>query len=618
MKNIILQSSPSEWKEALHELGIDLPMWLILLLVMIVLVLGWVIKRYWCNWQEARNWRKKKMKAIANTDFSDYLPFRKKRLYIPAMYQSKTPSDYPDPIDATIAEARQNLLDKMLEVLDDKHGRDNLFCILAGAGMGKSSFMVYLYGKLVKKLDGKGHDVEILSLTHPDVIERINMIEDQGNVILLLDALDENVEAMNNYEVFWKTLLNSIKDFNRVVITCRTQFFSSFDEEPNYTEIANYSSKKGTKFFIRYYLSPFTKEERTRYIKNKYPFWHFIKRRKAMKVMENNDSLMSRPLLLANIDDLINSKVKYDYGFQIYEALINVWATREAQRQKLHGALFENLVKKIPEVSKAAAYELYENLANNAACNMTKEQLDEFEKKHPLNMAELRINSLFNRDVRGNWKFSHKSFFEYFLSEIAFDDWNAVPNIEKFDMGMQFYKQRCLEEFEAYLHITPPAWFVINEQLYSNVIMMRCPNGFNPMHLIIILKEKKISSLSITDNVAVGDVLTPQFMKALNSTSVELLEVSILGKIDLPIDLLHNSQLQMFVLNCDEHLSYQFKKVATKAGFKCKENEHDTVFYRSNAKVFANPYIMRHYPSLDLSIFNYSSFIRINSSLTKK
>lgn len=274
--------------------------------------------------------------------------------------------------------------------------------------------------------------------------------------------------------------------------------------------------------------------------------------------------------------------------------------------------------KKYQKSQRLAAYELYENLANNAACNMTKEQLDEFEKKHPLNMAELRINSLFNRDVRGNWKFSHKSFFEYFLSEIAFDDWNAVPNIEKFDMGMQFYKQRCLEEFEAYLHITPPAWFVNNEQLYSNVIMMHCPYGFNPMHLIIILKEKKISSLSITDNVAVGDVLTPQFMKALNSTSVELLEVSILGKIDLPIDLLHNSQLQMFVLNCDEHLSYQFKKVATKAGFKCKENEHETVFYRSNAKVFANPYIMRHYPSLDLSIFNYSSFIRINSSLTKK
>ena len=90
MKNIILQSSPSEWKEALQEWGIDLQMWQILLLFIIIFILGCVIKHYWGKWQEARTWRKKKMKTIANTDFSEYLPFRKKRLYIPAMYQSKT------------------------------------------------------------------------------------------------------------------------------------------------------------------------------------------------------------------------------------------------------------------------------------------------------------------------------------------------------------------------------------------------------------------------------------------------------------------------------------------------------------------------------------------------
>ena len=78
---------------------------------------------------------------------------------------------------------------------------------------------------------------------------------------------------------------------------------------------------------------------------------------------------------------------------------------------------------------------------------MTKEQLDEFEKEHPLNMAELRINSLFNRDVKGNWKFSHKSFFEYFLSEIAFDDWNAVPNIEKFDISLAVHKNKWYNNY---------------------------------------------------------------------------------------------------------------------------------------------------------------------------
>ena len=148
--------------------------------------------------------------------------------------------------------------------------------------------------------------------------------------------------------------------------------------------------------------------------------------------------------------------------------------------------------------------------------------------------------------------------------------------------------------------------------------MMECPNGFNPMHLITIFKEKKISSLTIMANTVHREFFTTQFMKALNGTPVELLEVSVSEDFDLPIEFMQNCQLQMFVLDSSKRLSFQFKKVASNAGFKCKENEHDTVFYRRNTKALANPYIMRHYPSFDLSSFNYSNFIRINSVLTKK
>lgn len=119
-------------------------------------------------------------------------------------------------------------------------------------------------------------------------------------------------------------------------------------------------------------------------------------------------------------------------------------------------------------------------------------------------------------------------------------------------------------------------------------------------------------------NAAHGVFLTTQFMRALNGTSVELLEISVSEDVDLPIEFMQNCQLQMFVLDSNKRLSFQFKKVAAKAGFKCKENETDTVFYRRNTKAFANPYIMRHYPAIDFSIFNYRSFIRINSGLTKK
>lgn len=614
----LLQISISEGHDIAKELGFNIPLWAVAIVLFVGCLLGWLLKRCISRRRKVKAWRKKKMKAIANTDFCDYLPYRKKRLYVPAMYQSKTPSDYPDPIDATIAEARQNLLNKMLEVLDDKHGRDTLFCILAGAGMGKSSFMVYLYRKLVSKMDGNGHEVEILSLTQPDVIEKLNLIEDQENVILLLDALDENVDAITNYDAFWKMLLNAIRNFNRVVITCRTQFFSSFDDEPNYTEIANFSPNKGAKYFVRFYISPFTKEERTRYVKRKYCWWYLGKRRKALRVMEQNDSLMSRPLLLANIDALIDSKVKYDYGYQIYEALIHVWAVREADRQRLHGNEAEKLVEQIPEVSKAAAFELYKNLANNAACVMSAKQLDEFEKHHPLNMAELRMNSLFNRDVKGNWKFSHKSFFEYFLSEIAFEDWDAVPNIERFDMGMQFYKQRCLSEFNKYSRPTSPAWFLKDEQLYGSLTMTKYPKGFNPMHLIVVCKEKNVSSLSITAGVRLTDVLTLQFMKALNGTSVDLLEVESLDAVDLPMDFLQNSRLQMFVVDGKERMPFLFKKGAAKAGFKCYESDYDTVFYKKGSKALGNPYIMRHYPPFDIPTFNFSSLVRINTVIIRK
>lgn len=133
---------------------------------------------------------------------------------------------------------------------------------------------------------------------------------------------------------------------------------------------------------------------------------------------------------------------------------------------------------------------------------MTKEQLEAFEDLHPLHNAELRLNSLFNRDVKGNWKFSHKSFFEYFLSEIAFENWDDIPNLDKFDMAIDFYKQRCLDEFESNLN-THSFWSLHTNKLFNELSINKVPIGFHPMHLIPVLNEKRISSLS----VSVGDLM---------------------------------------------------------------------------------------------------------------
>lgn len=604
-----LQVAPSEYQTALKELGFELKMWQVILCFVMFSLLCWGMYYYYKRICKTQKWRKHKMKAISNTDFRDYLPFKKKHLYIPAMCQSKAPSDYPDPIDATIAETREKLLDKMYDVLSDKNAKNNLFCILAGAGMGKSSFLVYLYRKMVsKKLDGTGHNIAILSLVQTDVLEKIACVEDKENVILLLDALDENVEAMNDFETFWNKLLLGVKDFNRVVITCRTQFFSSADSEPNYTNLSSYMSNKGVRAFIRFYISPFKDSERRLYVKKKYKWYHPMKRRKALKVIEQNDSLMSRPLLIANIDNLIDSERKYRYGFQIYEALIESWATREADRQKLYGKDKENFVKQIPMISKDAAFLLYENLDNNTTCTMSKEQLDEFEKLHPLHNAKLTLNSLFNRDVKGNWKFSHKSFFEYFLSEIAFQNWDKVPNLNKFDMGMEFYRQRCLAEYDKF-SVKNEYWSISNIGSINDLTMTLWPESFHPMHLISVLNDKNISVLTIkSTSFNVFDLLTKQFLKALKTTHVEIVEFMVPHSSDIPSDLLENSNLLMLIIDCHEQVSAKLKKNAAKVGFKCTEklDSRQTVFYKNSSKGFTNPVFMYYYPrefSLPTSLF---------------
>lgn len=604
IERLLLQVSASEFQEAGKELGIDIKLWHIIVAIIILGIMYKVIVRQ----IRVNKWRLKKMKAIANTDFRDYLPYKKKSLYIPAMCQSKTPSDYPDPIDATIAETRENLLNKMIELMKDNNGCNNLYCILAGAGMGKSSFMVYLYRKMVYQMDGTGHDIEILSLIQSDVIDKINRIEDKGNVILLLDALDENVEAMKNFDDFWNKLLFAIKDFNRVIITCRTQFFSSSDKEPNYTTISSFSSEKGVKAFIRFYISPFKDKERILYIKKKYSWFHPQKRIKALKMIELNDSLMSRPLLLSNIDDLINSKDRYKYGFQIYQALIKSWLEREARRQKLYGADKLKFISQIPLISKAAAFTLYKNLNNNPSCTMTKEQLEAFEDLHPLHNAELRLNSLFNRDVKGNWKFSHKSFFEYFLSEIAFENWDDIPNLDKFDMAIDFYKQRCLDEFESNLN-THSFWSLHTNKLFNELSINKVPIGFHPMHLIPVLNEKRISSLS----VSIGDLITPQFILALNKTPVEIVEISILHSDIVPTDILQSSNLLMMVIHCSEEMSPKHIKSAARVGFLYYRKDNTSVFYKRSRKAFSNPYVMMYYPTkLDFDI-DIKFFLRTGS-----
>lgn len=130
------------------------------------------------------------------------------------------------------------------------------------------------------------------------------------------------------------------------------------------------------------------------------------------------------------------------------------------------------------------------------------------------------------------------------------------------------------------------------------------PIGFQPMHLIPVLNEKKISSLTANDGLfRINELLSPQFIMALNSTMVEIVDVFLSYKDDIPSDILLGSNLLMMVIHSSEGVSNKLIKNAARVGFRYYRKDRTSVFYKRSKKVYSNPYIMMYYPpELNLGI----------------
>ena len=121
------------------------------------------------------------------------------------------------------------------KVFKENYGGDKVFCILADTGMGKTTAMVNLFCDYVYryKAGTLPYEIRLFSFSDSGIFEKINAIDDKQNCILLLDAVDESLEAQNDakYPAFLQNLEATYEQFARVVTTCRPQFFGEGKEE---------------------------------------------------------------------------------------------------------------------------------------------------------------------------------------------------------------------------------------------------------------------------------------------------------------------------------------------------------------------------------------------------
>lgn len=326
------------------------------------------------------------------------------KYYIPTRGQDIDPNTEEDSQSMITKELVPFFVDEIFNKSDAQY-----FIILADSGMGKTTFLLHLFFKYYKRIFRK-FDIVFIPLALHCSIEKIREVNKKSMTVLLLDGFDEDQYAVKDYVNRLIEICNETELFYKVIITCRTQFFSDCDSEPKYVgRKIKFGIGKKSVVFEKYYISPFNNKEVDLYLKKKYnSIFEREKIKRSKKIIANCPKLMVRPMLLEFVDDLIIDETKsYDYAYEIYGALISKWIEREPIKDEY-------------------LYSFCEKVALSMWCKtrnyIREDEIEDLCRKYNIQIAknETKSKSLLNRDADGNYKFAHKSFLEFFLAKIAY------------------------------------------------------------------------------------------------------------------------------------------------------------------------------------------------------
>lgn len=265
----------------------------------------------------------------------------------------------------------------------------------------------------------------------------------------MLDALDENPQAITDYDSFIKDLESLIEPFRIVVSTCRTQFFPDEEHELKQSKLKSYGAKKGFYCYTRHYISPFSDKDVEKYLRKRYGL-KFKKRKAARRIVDQCASFTHRPLLLSYIDDLLTEKTNYDTPLCVYEVLIDKWLDRETSR-------LDDPVDKKAKLNKflqTAAIRMYSNFMRTGY-SVDSNEVDAIINDLGLTKSDYQFKerSLLNRDALGMWKFSHKSFLEFFLAKEKFENEKFELDFAGLSDAENLYRNYCDRELKRHIDL---------------------------------------------------------------------------------------------------------------------------------------------------------------------
>lgn len=367
---------------------------------------------------EIRLRKKEEIERISN-DFGDPVDLAKN--YIEPYCQQRNPADHDEDEEA-VSDVRSPVFETINRFLNRNvtlSGGHNQLFVLADAGMGKTSLLVMIKMMHAASFWPKNYNCELLKLG-PDTISDISKIPNAGRTVLLLDALDEDKNAWGQMESRVIEILDRTKNFRRVIISCRTQYFPESEEDPFFrmgrVAIGGFVcpmiflSFFDDKQVNKYCMKVFPNSILNILLKRPHPKWKKIK-----DILYRMKSLRFRPLLLAHIEDIMEADNDEWTEYSIYNALIRIWINREIVkiRQISNSNIdYSSLIR--------ACICLAEHMQSFKIRSANQDQIDflilENDNIRHLSDFDFGGRSLLNRNSRGDYRFSHYSVQEFLVS----------------------------------------------------------------------------------------------------------------------------------------------------------------------------------------------------------
>jgi hypothetical protein len=341
---------------------------------------------------------------------------RSTRYYIQPKCSNIDPAQEKEIRHAFIA-TKEDLFSKVDIFLDYDNAFQHLL-ILADSGTGKTSFVLNYYvhnyrRRKYKCLKRIGHPISIVPLGIQDADRLIDAIPNKREKAIFLDAFDEDVKAITDHKLRIENLVDKCRDFRKVIITCRTQFFPKDEEIPTETGILKLGPTKAgeshTYEFWKLYLSPFDDNDVKHFLKKRYPIWKYRTQKKARDIALKIPLLTARPMLLAHIPDIIDQGTKIERCSQLYETMVDAWLERETAWVNKDA---------LRDFSERLAVDIFLKRQLRGTECITIEALSDLGKQWEIEIPDWQLSgrSLLNRDAAGNYKFAHRSIMEYLFA----------------------------------------------------------------------------------------------------------------------------------------------------------------------------------------------------------